>query len=342
MEDLLPAGTTNAVEGQSEANDKASDMDSPNMETIVCRIGTRGSPLALAQAHEVRSRLMTAHNLPMSAFEIVTIKTEGDRKWAKPLAELGGKELFTREIEEALTEGDIDCAVHSAKDMPTDLPDGLILDIFLPREDPSDRLITRDGCSLEDLPEGAVLGTSSLRRAALIRHLRPDLHLVDIRGNVDTRMGKVESGTMDATILASAGLNRLGSETNAAKLSAPAFPPAPGQGAIAIERRTHDKTMHAFLQVLNHEPTTTALICERAFLNELDGSCRTPMAAHASIANGQVSFMGSVLSPDGKERLDVSVHGSPADAVKIGTDAAQDLIAQGARALLEKPLKPAS
>ena len=303
---------------------------------IACRIGTRGSPLAMAQAHEVRSRLMAAHDLPMAAFDIVVIKTEGDRNWSKPLAELGGKELFTREIEDALLAGEIDCAVHSSKDMPTDLPEGLVLDIFLPREDPSDRLITRDGRSLADLPEGAVLGTSSLRRAALIRHLRPDLHLVDIRGNVDTRLGKVESGSMAATILASAGLNRLGLEPPSSTLSVPEFPSAPGQGAISVERRTHDAPMANFLSVLNDEETKARLVCERAFLNKLDGSCRTPMAGLATIANGQIHFTGCVLSPDGQERMDVEHNGPIADASTIGIEAADELIAKGARALLDK------
>ena len=303
---------------------------------IACRIGTRGSPLAMAQAHEVRSRLMAAHALPMAAFDIVVIKTEGDRNWSKPLAELGGKELFTREIEDALLAGEIDCAVHSSKDMPTDLPEGLVLDIFLPREDPSDRLITRDGRSLADLPEGAVLGTSSLRRAALIRHLRPDLHLVDIRGNAVRRLGIVESGYMDATIRASAGLIRLGLEPPSSTLSVPEFPSAPGQGAISVERRTHDAPMANFLSVLNDEETKARLVCERAFLNKLDGSCRTPMAGLATIANGQIHFTGCVLSPDGQERMDVEHNGPIADASTIGIEAADELIAKGARALLDK------
>ncbi|MEO0637035.1 MAG: hydroxymethylbilane synthase [Pseudomonadota bacterium] len=307
-------------------------------QTIQCRIGTRGSPLALAQAHEVRARLMAAHDLPMSAFEIVTIKTEGDRNWSKPLAELGGKELFTREIEEALASGAIDCAVHSAKDMPTDLPDGLVLDIFLPREDTSDRLLTRDGSSLDELPEGSVLGTSSLRRAALIRNLRSDIHIVDIRGNVDTRMGKVQAGSVDATILASAGLNRLRIRTNAAKLEAPHFPPAPGQGAIAIERREADEAMRSFLSPLNHEPTTIALKCERAFLARLDGSCRTPMAAHAQAVDGRVALSATILGADGKDRMDADGEADADDATKLGQQVADQLLAKGARAILDRPL----
>ncbi|MEO0496199.1 MAG: hydroxymethylbilane synthase [Pseudomonadota bacterium] len=307
-------------------------------QMIQCRIGTRGSPLALAQAHEVRARLMVAHDLPMAAFEIVTIKTEGDRNWSKPLAELGGKELFTREIEEALASGDIDCAVHSAKDMPTELPESLVLDIFLPREDTSDRLLTRDGATLSQLPEGSVLGTSSLRRAALIRHLRPDIHIVDIRGNVDTRMSKVHAGSVDATILASAGLNRLSIETNAAKLTAPDFPPAPGQGAIAIERRAADDDMGAFLAPLNHDATKTALTCERAFLARLDGSCRTPMAAHARVSDDQVVLAATILGADGQDRLDAQGEASLEDAHALGERVAEDLLAQGARAILDRPL----
>jgi len=304
---------------------------------IFCKIGTRGSPLALAQAYEVRQRLANAHEMPLSAFEIVEIKTEGDRNWSKPLAELGGKELFTREIEQALADGDIDCAVHSAKDMPTDLPDGLSLDIFLPREDVSDRLITADGKTLKDLREGAVLGTSSLRRAALIRNLRPDLVLVDIRGNVDTRIGKVQSGSMDATILASAGLNRLNVDVPSSHLKAPDFPPAPGQGAIAIERRTDDSHMHGFLDVMNHEPTTIALRCERAFLNALDGSCRTPMAGHAVLKGDELHFAACVLSPDGKERVDAEAIGSVNEPVALGQKIADALLAKGAAELLAKP-----
>jgi hydroxymethylbilane synthase len=285
---------------------------------------------------------MAAHELPMAAFEIVTIKTEGDRNWSKPLAELGGKELFTREIEEALAGGDIDCAVHSAKDMPTELPDGLALDIFLPREDTSDRLITRDNSTLADLPTGAVLGTSSLRRAALIRHLRPDLRIVDIRGNVDTRMGKVTDQSMDATILASAGLNRLGIETGAAKLSAPDFPPAPGQGAIAIERRRDDAKMQEFLGVMNHSATELALRCERAFLGRLDGSCRTPLAAGASLEGDKLHLFASVLSPDGTERLDAEQSGDATSPEELGLALANKLLEQGAKEILARAAPAAS
>ncbi len=237
------------------------------MQTTVFRIGTRGSALALAQAHETRARLMAAHALPEEAFAIVVISTSGDRIQDRPLSEAGGKGLFTKEIEEALLDGRIDIAVHSSKDMPTALPDGLELAAFLPREDPRDAFIGGKAARLRDLPDGAVVGSSSLRRQALIRRLRPDLQVVMFRGNVQTRLRKLDEGAVDGTLLANAGLRRLGLDGRITELlSLEDFPPAPGQGAICIEARQGDEAAARLLVPIGDAATAAALTCERAFL----------------------------------------------------------------------------
>jgi hydroxymethylbilane synthase len=289
----------------------------------ILKIGTRGSALALAQAHEVRDRLAAAHELAAEAFEIVVISTSGDRIQDRPLAQIGGKGLFTKEIEEQLADGRIDIAVHSSKDMPTVLPDGLHLSAFLRREDPRDAFIGRSARCLEDLPEGAVVGTSSLRRRALVLRARPDLKVVDFRGNVQTRLRKLDDGVAEATLLAMAGLNRLGLMRDGwTPLDTTDFPPAPAQGAIGIESRVHDARIEGFLSPISHAETERAVACERAFLGALDGSCRTPIAAYATIDGPMLSFHGLIVSPDGRLAHSVTGEGLKADAEAIGIEAA--------------------
>jgi hydroxymethylbilane synthase len=286
------------------------------------KIGTRGSPLALAQARETRTRLMAAHGLPEEAFEIVVISTSGDRILDRPLSEAGGKGLFTKEIEEALLERRIDIAVHSSKDMPTALPEGLELSAYLPREDVRDAFIGGAGSSLLNLPFGARVGSSSLRRQALIQRLRPDLDVVQFRGNVQTRLRKLSEGVADGTLLAYAGLRRLGLDSIVSELlPLDLFPPAPGQGAICIESRIGDGQAAYILRPIGHEETAQALACERAFLAALDGSCRTPLAGHATIADGRVSFRGMILSPDGAQSHEVEAEGPADAAAALGTEA---------------------
>ncbi|TPJ67493.1 hydroxymethylbilane synthase [Mesorhizobium sp. B2-7-1] len=297
------------------------------MQTL--KIGTRGSPLALAQAHETRARLMQAHGLPEQAFEVMPISTSGDRIQDRPLSEAGGKGLFTKEIEEALLDGRIDIAVHSSKDMPTVLPDGLELITFLPREDARDAFIGKTVKRIADLPHGATVGSSSLRRQALLRRMRPDFEVVMFRGNVQTRLRKLDEGVAEGTILAYAGLKRLGLEHVVTDLmSLKDFPPAPGQGAIGIETRIGDREVERMLAAIHHVPTGQALACERAFLAALDGSCRTPIAGHATVSGEKLDFTGLIISPDGTESHEVRLDGEAADAAEIGLDAARTVRAR--------------
>lgn len=290
------------------------------------RIGTRGSPLALAQAYETRDRLMAAHDLPESAFEIVVLSTKGDRITDRPLAEIGGKGLFTEELEEQLTDGRLDLAVHSSKDMPTALPEGLGIVAYLEREDPRDAFISGVGGALEELPQNAVVGSSSLRRQALIRRLRPDISVITFRGLVDTRLRKLADGEVHATMLAYAGLKRLGKAEVATHLMDPeSFPPAPGQGAICIEARVGDERILDLLAPIDHGETHSALNCERAFLGALDGSCRTPIAGHATLSDGRVSFYGMILTPDGATFHEIRAEGAEADAAALGADAGAEV-----------------
>jgi len=306
------------------------------MQTRALRIGTRGSLLALAQAHETRARLMAAHGLPEEAFEIVTISTSGDRIQDRPLSLAGGKGLFTKELEEAMYAGEIDIAVHSSKDMATQLPDGLELSAFLPREDPRDAFIGRAAPSIMELPQGAVVGSSSLRRQALIRRMRPDLDVVMFRGNVQTRLRKLDEGVAEGTILANAGLRRLGLEEVITDLMAlDAFPPAPGQGAICIESRIGDTAVTNMLQAIDHKPTGQALACERAFLAALDGSCRTPIAGYAEIDGDRLSFAGLILTPDGTLWHEAKADGRAADAAEIGRNAGDEVRARAGTTFFE-------
>lgn len=293
------------------------------MQTASLKIGTRASKLALAQAHETSRLLQQAHGLTEDAIEIVAMSTAGDRIQDRSLSEFGGKGLFTAEIEQALLAGEIDIAVHSTKDVPTVLPDGLHLSAFLEREDPRDAFIGRTAKRFLDLPQGATVGSSSLRRQAMIRRLRPDIKVVTFRGNVQTRLRKLEEGDVDGTFLACAGLKRVGLEYVITDLPDPfEFLPAPGQGAIGIESRIGDDRIDALLAPLKHRETHLALACERAFLGALDGSCRTPIAGLATIIDGSIQFHGMILTPDGVHAHRVSGEGNVDDAAAIGVDAA--------------------
>ena len=293
------------------------------------KIGTRGSPLALAQAYETRARLMEAHGLEEAAFEIVVIKTEGDRVLDRPLKEIGGKGLFTREIEEQLLDGRVDIAVHSMKDMPVDQPAGLALDTFLPREDVRDAFVSEKYASLAALPAGAVVGTSSLRRRAQLAHVRPDLQIVEFRGNVQTRLGKLADGVADATFLAMAGLNRLGrADVVRSAIEVTEMLPAVAQGAIGIERRADDVRASLLLSAIQHVPTSNRLMAERAFLAELDGSCETPIAALAVLEGSEVWLRGQILRPDGSRAYAGERRGQVAMGAEMGRDLARDLLAQ--------------
>jgi hydroxymethylbilane synthase len=301
-------------------------MAQSSTQSAVLRIGSRGSPLALAQAREVRGRLAAACGVAAERIEIKTIRTTGDAIQDRPLATAGGKGLFTKEIEEALLAGSIDLAVHSSKDMPTVLPDGLLLDTFLPREDPRDAFISRKAKSLHDLPHGAVLGTASLRRQALAKHLRPDLKIATLRGNIETRLRKLDAGDADATLLAVAGLKRLGLLAAATMiLDIDAFLPAVGQGAIGIETRADDDATRALVTRINDTDTAMALAAERAFLAVLDGSCRTPIAGHASVSGGKLRFRGMIVRPDGSAAHEATREGRCAAAAELGAEAGREL-----------------
>ena len=296
------------------------------------RIGTRGSPLALAQAYETRDRLMAAHGLESDAFAIFTFTTTGDAIRDRPLSEIGGKGLFTKELEEALFAGTIDLAVHSMKDMPAKLPLGLDIAALLPREDPREAFISLSSTSLNELPQGAILGSSSVRRTAQALYVRPDLRSVQCRGNVQTRLKKLQDGVADATFLAVAGLNRLGlSDKITSIMSMDEMLPSVAQGAIGIQTNSHDEATRRLVLPLDHGPTSTAVICERAFMAALDGSCRTPIAGHAIIEDGRLKFRGEALTLDGKHVFRVSREGPLLDGFKMGQDAGEDVKARGGK-----------
>ena len=290
------------------------------------KIGTRGSPLALWQAHEVRRCLMAALALPIEAFEIAVIKVTGDQIQEKSLREAGGKGLFTREIEEALLAGLIDIAVHSTKDMPTLQPGGLTLDCYLPREDVRDGFVSPHVAGLMDLPQGAVVGSSSLRRRAQLAHRRPDLQLVEFRGNVQTRMTKLQDGVAMATFLAMAGLNRLGMSDAARPVAVDDMLPAVAQGAIGVERRLADPRAEAMLSAIHHTPTGHELTAERAFLLRLDGSCETPIAGLAQLEGEVLWLRGEILRPDGTKVIKGEIRGPVADGADLGKTLAADLL----------------
>lgn len=291
------------------------------------KIGTRGSPLALAQAHETRDRLARAFDLPPEAFEIVVIKTTGDKVQDRPLKEIGGKGLFTREIEDDMLAGKIDIAVHSMKDMPTLQPDGLVLETYLPREDVRDAFISPRVNRLEDLPDGAVVGTSSLRRKAQLKLRRPDLNVVEFRGNLQTRLRKLDEGVAEATFLATAGLNRLAMhDVPQTAIDVEMMLPAVAQGAIGIERRSDDMRMAEMLEAVHDVPTGQRLAAERAFLAGLDGSCETPIAGLAVLEGTTLHLRGEVLRPDGSQALSDELRCPIEDGAKAGHEMAQTLL----------------
>lgn len=291
------------------------------------RIGTRGSPLALAQAHETRARLMAAFGLPEAAFAIVVIKVTGDAVQDRPLKEIGGKGLFTREIEEALLDGSIDIAVHSMKDMPVEQPGGLVLDAYLPREDVRDAFVSLAPGGLADLPAGAVVGTSSLRRRAQLMARRPDLRVVEFRGNVQTRLRKLSEGVAEATFLAMAGLNRLGmADVPRVPIAVDDMLPAVAQGAIGIERRADDLRAGEMLAAVHDGPTGRRLAAERAFLAGLDGSCQTPIGGLAELDGGGLRLRGEILKTDGTKVLADDMGGAVEDGAEMGRAMARRLL----------------
>ena len=293
------------------------------------RIGTRGSPLALAQAYETRERLSIAFGLSLDSFEIVVIKTTGDKVLNRPLKEIGGKGLFTKEIEEALLQESIDIAVHSMKDMPVQQPNGLILDTFLPREDVRDAFVSKIHKSLADIPEGATVGTSSLRRKAQLMSKRPDLKIVEFRGNVQTRLKKLDDGVAECTFLAVAGLNRLKMEDIiTAPISTDEMLPAVAQGAIGIERREKDIKVATMLEAIHNSTTGLLLSAERAFLEALDGSCETPIAGLAEFKNENLRFRGEILKTDGSEVYSDEQVVAKEDATLVGIEMAHKLLSQ--------------
>jgi len=292
------------------------------------KIGTRGSPLALWQAHAVRDGLMLAFDLPVEAFEIVVIKVTGDLVQDRALKEIGGKGLFTREIEDALLAGSIDIAVHSMKDMPVLQPLGLRLDCYLPRADVRDGFVSHVARGIDDLALGAVVGSSSLRRRAQLAHRRPDLHLVEFRGNVQTRMRKLEEGVAQATFLAMAGLTRLGMADVARPIAVADMLPAVAQGAIGVERRLDDARAEAMLSAIHHRPTGVQLAAERAFLARLDGSCETPIAGLAVLEGDQLWLRGEILRPDGSAVIKGEARGPQSEAADLGKALAAELLAQ--------------
>jgi hydroxymethylbilane synthase len=292
-------------------------------------VGTRRSPLALAQARETVARLAAALGWDPDRLPLDEMVTTGDAIWDRPLSEAGGKGLFTKELDESLLAGRTDLAVHSAKDLPTAMPDGLAIAGYLPREDVRDVLITPLAADLAGLPAGTVVGTASLRRGAIVRRARPDTVITLLRGNVGTRLAKLESGEVGATLLALAGLKRLGLADRAtAILSVDEMLPAVGQGAIAIVVRADDRRVREALEPILDRETNVALAAERAFLGVLDGSCRTPIAGHATVRDGAVSFRGLVLKPDGALAVEVASAGPAEDAERIGRDAGLDLRAR--------------
>ncbi len=298
------------------------------MPTI--RIGTRGSPLALAQARETRERLIAAHGLDPASIEIVPITTTGDRIRDRPLNEIGGKGLFTKEIEESLLAGEIHLAVHSMKDLPANLPDRLTIAAVLPREDPRDAFMSPVANSLAELKTGATVGSSSVRRTAQVLRLRPDLKAVQFRGNVETRLRKLSEGVADATFLACAGLNRLGfSDRITAAVPVDVMLPAIAQGAIGIEIRDADDATRALLAAINHAESEFAVTCERAFLRALDGSCRSPLAGLATLKGSTLNFRGHALTPDGVHCFETTCEGAASDAARLGKEAGLEVKASG-------------
>jgi hydroxymethylbilane synthase len=305
------------------------------MQTPQLRIGSRGSRLARVQADEVRNRLIAACGLEPESVILTTITTTGDRIRDRPLSAIGGKGLFTKELEEALLAGAIDIAVHSMKDVAATLPEGLMIGAVPPREDARDAFLSPVANCIAGLPDRARVGSSSVRRIAQLRRQRPDLEIVTLRGNVDTRLRRLEAGYVQATVLACAGLARLGlAHVPTAILSLEEMLPALAQGALGIEIRREDARVRELVAAIDDPQTAVAVACERAFLEALDGSCRTPIAGHARIADGVLRFAGEALTPDGAMTFACERTGSPEDAPRIGLDAGQEVRRKGGENLL--------
>lgn len=308
--------------------------------TSLLRIATRKSPLALWQAEHVKARLMATH--PGLKVELLTMSTQGDKILDTPLAKIGGKGLFVKELERALLDGEADIAVHSMKDVPVELPEGLHLPVILEREDPRDAFVSAKFASFEDLPEGARLGTSSLRRQCQLRALRPDLRILDLRGNVNTRLKKLDDGEYDAIILATAGLLRLGMGERITTALAPEISlPAIGQGAIGIECREHDPRIESLIASLDHAVTHTCVAAERAMNTRLGGGCQVPIAGFAMFSGDSLHVRGLVGRTDGSELLRSEFFGRAEEAVNMGVALAEELLAQGADEILEQLYKDA-
>ncbi|MGB3291617.1 MAG: hydroxymethylbilane synthase [Phormidesmis sp.] len=311
---------------------------SSNVATRTVRIGSRKSQLALVQTHWVQAELSRA--FPDITFEVSTMETQGDKILNVALSKIGDKGLFTQELEDDMLSGDIDFAVHSLKDLPTNLPDGLMLGCITEREDPADALVVHaqhKDKQLDTLPEGAVIGTSSLRRLAQLRHHHPHFQFKDIRGNVNTRLRKLDEGEYDAIVLAAAGLNRLGmSDRIHQVLPANISLHAVGQGALGIECRTGDSDILSLLKVLEHEPTAQRCYAERAFLRDLEGGCQVPIGVNTLIEGDTLTLTGIVASLDGQQLIRDVVTGSPQTAEEMGRELAQRLRGQGAQAILDE------
>ncbi len=301
------------------------------------RIGTRGSQLALWQANWIKSTLETRY--PDLEVSLVKIKTTGDKILDVPLAKVGGKGLFVKEIEEAMLDGRIDLAVHSMKDVPTDLPEPLHLPVIAEREDPRDALLSH-GKRFDELPQGARIGTSSLRRQAQLLHKRPDMKMISLRGNLDTRIKKLDTEGLDAVILAAAGIRRMGWADKITQiLSTEISLPAIGQGAVGIECRREDPRINDLIDFIRHDDTFDAVVAERAFLKKLEGGCQVPIAAYAEIDGENLRLRGLVGSVDGKELIEDEIRGLRTDGVRLGTELGERVLAAGAGRILEEVYK---
>lgn len=302
---------------------------------MILKIGTRGSKLALAQSGWIKDKIEQYH--PDLQVELVRIKTKGDKILDSPLSKIGGKGLFVKEIEDALLKKDVDLAVHSIKDVPAELPEGLFLPLFPEREDPRDAFLSMDHHRIEDMPRGATIGTGSLRRSSQLRHLRPDLNIAPLRGNVDTRIKKMEAGELQAIILASAGLRRLGlSDKIRQILSSNEFLPAIGQGALGLELRRDDDRIFNLLGFLNHEPTELTVKAERAFLKKLEGGCQVPIGGHGRLEGDNIILDGMVAELDGSRIIRDEIKGSKDQPMDIGYALAEKLLISGADDILKR------
>ena len=307
------------------------------MSTNLIRIATRKSPLALWQAEHVRGRLLALH--PGLQVELLTMSTQGDRILDSPLAKIGGKGLFVKELEQGMLDGRADLAVHSMKDVPAEFPEGLFIGAILEREDPRDAFVSSQYPSVDELPEGARVGTSSLRRQCQLRARRPDLQILDLRGNVGTRLGKLDGGDYDAIVLACAGLKRLGLSARITRELPPEeMLPAIAQGVIGIECRVDDERINSLVEPLNHAATRQRTAAERAMNATLAGGCQAPVAGYSVLNDGVIELRGLVGRPDGRHIIRADVHGSPEHAAELGKQLANDLLARGARPILDELL----